>query len=81
MVEWPVRLFRRPKVRNTGEMKTHVNSLEARQIRIRLRQIQSQCGLAVRKGCAVFTECENRISASRQLLAKLPTDKSGCTAD
>jgi hypothetical protein len=33
MVEWPVGLFRRPPVRNTGEMKTHVNSLDARQLR------------------------------------------------
>jgi hypothetical protein len=68
-------------VRDTGEVKKYIYATQYSGVGIRLRQIQRQCRLPVGQGRTVFTQSENRMPASRKLLTKPPTDKSGGTAD
>ncbi len=68
-------------VRDPGQMKKDIHSLQQLTSGITCGQIQCHRWLPTIQWRAVFAQCNDRVTASCKLLAELATDESGSTAD
>ena len=64
-------------MRNSGQVKKHVHSMEQISRGIIDRKIQRPRGLPAIQGRAMFAQCNDSVTASCELLAKLATNKAG----